>query len=76
MLGGRDRAAGVRWSPHICGRGVVIIIIMKLWPASEPWSWYMYENALGTRSARAAAPDLEAAEAELAAATRVDGVEG
>ena len=44
MLGGRDRAAGVRWSPHICGRGVVIIIIMKLWPASEPWSWYMYEN--------------------------------
>ena len=44
MLGGRDRATGVRWSPHICGRGVVIIIIMKLWPASEPWSWYMYEN--------------------------------
>jgi len=44
---------------------------MKLWPA--PWSWYMY---LGTCSARAAAPDLEAAEAELAAATRVDGVEG
>ena len=44
MLGGRDRAAGVRWSPHICGRGVVIIIIMKLWPASEPWSWCMYEN--------------------------------
>ena len=48
---------------------MVIIIIMKLWPA--PWSWYMY---LGTRSARAAAPDLEAAEAELAAATRADGV--
>ncbi|OUT70505.1 MAG: hypothetical protein CBB79_09270 [Synechococcus sp. TMED19] len=23
---------------------MVIIIIMKLWPASEPWSWYMYEN--------------------------------
>ena len=47
------------------GESVVIIIIMKLWPA--PWSWYMY---LGTCSARAAAPDLEAAEAELAAATR------
>ena len=29
---------------------------------------------LGTRSARAAAPDLEAAEAELAAAARADGV--
>ena len=49
--------------------GSVVSIIMKLWPA--PWSWYMY---LGTRSARAAAPDLEAAEAELAAATRAGGV--
>ena len=29
---------------------------------------------LGTRSARAAAPDLQAAEAELAAAARADGV--
>ena len=29
---------------------------------------------LGTRSARAAAPDIEAAEAELAAAARADGV--
>ena len=41
----------------------------KSWPA--PWSWYMY---LGTCSARAAAPDLQAAEAELAAAARADGV--
>ena len=54
------------------------IIIMKLWPASEPWSWYMYENGRelfpGERAQHARQRDLEAAEAELAAATRADGV--